>query len=109
MILNDKQDCVESIAKVLERTSAWRKAIAVNFPDDPRKCACCRDARKSSLLMQPTLQRLCFWNVAKRLESSRSLGWLPSQGEGFQFLCQSPCPTAVAYRVKKQKFYNVIL
>jgi len=36
MILNDKQDCVESIAKVLERTSAWRKAIAVNFPDDPR-------------------------------------------------------------------------
>jgi len=36
MILNDKQDCVESIAKVLERTAAWRKAIAVNFKNDPR-------------------------------------------------------------------------
>ena len=36
MILNDKQDCIDSIAKVLERTAAWRKAIAVNFPDDPR-------------------------------------------------------------------------
>jgi hypothetical protein len=31
MILNDKQDCIDSIAKVLERTAAWRKAIAVNF------------------------------------------------------------------------------
>ena len=36
MTLNDKQDCIDSIAKVLERTAAWRKAIAVNFPDDPR-------------------------------------------------------------------------
>jgi hypothetical protein len=36
MIMNDKQDCIESIARVLERTSAWRKAISVNFPDDPR-------------------------------------------------------------------------
>jgi hypothetical protein len=36
MILNDKQDCIDSIAKVLERTAAWRKAIAVNFPEDPR-------------------------------------------------------------------------
>ena len=36
MILNDKQDCIDSIAKVLERTAAWRKAIAVNFPDDNR-------------------------------------------------------------------------
>jgi len=36
MILNDKQDCIDSIAKALERTSAWRKAIAVNFPDDTR-------------------------------------------------------------------------
>jgi len=36
MIPNDKQDCIDSIAKVLERTAAWRKAISVNFPDDPR-------------------------------------------------------------------------
>jgi hypothetical protein len=30
MILNDKQDCIDSIAKVLERTAAWRKVIAGN-------------------------------------------------------------------------------
>jgi hypothetical protein len=36
MILNDKQDCIESIAKILESTSAWRKATAVKYPDDPR-------------------------------------------------------------------------
>lgn len=36
MILNDKQDCIDSIAKVLERTAAWRNAIAVNFKNDPR-------------------------------------------------------------------------
>jgi hypothetical protein len=36
-ISNDnKLDCVESIVRVLERTSAWRKAITINFPDDPR-------------------------------------------------------------------------
>jgi hypothetical protein len=36
MILSGKQDCIESMARVLERTSAWRKAITVNFPNDPR-------------------------------------------------------------------------
>src|SRR5437899_9313405 len=36
MILKDKQDCIESIAKVLEGTSAWRKSISARFPDDPR-------------------------------------------------------------------------
>lgn len=36
MILNDKNDCIESIARVLERTSTWRKALTANFPDDPR-------------------------------------------------------------------------
>jgi hypothetical protein len=39
MILNDKQDCIDSISRVLERTAAWRKAIAVNFPDDNRNIA----------------------------------------------------------------------
>jgi hypothetical protein len=36
MILNHKQDCIESIARVLEKTSAWRRATATKFPDDPR-------------------------------------------------------------------------
>jgi hypothetical protein len=36
MILNDKQDCIESIARILENTSAWRKATAVKYPDDLR-------------------------------------------------------------------------
>jgi hypothetical protein len=36
MILNDKQDCIESIAKVLEGTSSWRKSLSTRFPDDPR-------------------------------------------------------------------------
>jgi hypothetical protein len=35
MISNDKQDCIESIVRGLERTSAWRKAISANF-NDPR-------------------------------------------------------------------------
>jgi hypothetical protein len=33
---NDKQACIDSISRVLERTAVWRKAIAVNFPDDSR-------------------------------------------------------------------------
>jgi hypothetical protein len=36
VIFQEKQDCIESIIKILERTSAWRKAISVNFPDDTR-------------------------------------------------------------------------
>jgi hypothetical protein len=36
MILNDKQDCIESIAKILEKTSAWRRSTAAKYPDDPR-------------------------------------------------------------------------
>jgi hypothetical protein len=36
MILNDKQDCIESIARILEKTSAWRRSTAAKFPDDPR-------------------------------------------------------------------------
>jgi hypothetical protein len=36
MILNDKQDCIESIARILERTSAWRRSTAAKFPGDER-------------------------------------------------------------------------
>jgi hypothetical protein len=36
MILNDKQDCIESIIRVLEGTSAWRRTTSARFPDDPR-------------------------------------------------------------------------
>jgi hypothetical protein len=36
MILNDKQDCTESIARILEQTSAWRKRTAAKFPGDQR-------------------------------------------------------------------------
>ena len=36
MILNDnKQDCIESIARILERTAEWRKTALARF-DDPR-------------------------------------------------------------------------
>jgi hypothetical protein len=35
MSLNDKTDCVESIVRVLERTSAWRKSLSAKF-NDPR-------------------------------------------------------------------------
>jgi hypothetical protein len=34
-MINDKNDCVESVVRVLERTSAWRKSISANF-SDPR-------------------------------------------------------------------------
>lgn len=33
---NDKFDCVDSIIKALERTSAWRKALTIRFPEDSR-------------------------------------------------------------------------
>jgi hypothetical protein len=36
MILNDKQDCIESIARILEQTSAWRRKTAAKFPGDER-------------------------------------------------------------------------
>jgi hypothetical protein len=36
MILNDnKQDCIESIVRILERTAEWRKTALARF-DDPR-------------------------------------------------------------------------
>jgi hypothetical protein len=36
MILNDKEDCIESITKSLEHTSTWRKALIRRWPDDAR-------------------------------------------------------------------------
>jgi hypothetical protein len=36
MILNDTQDCIESFALILEKTSAWRRSTAAQFPGDPR-------------------------------------------------------------------------
>jgi hypothetical protein len=32
---NDKQDCIESIVRILERTAEWRKTALARF-DDPR-------------------------------------------------------------------------
>jgi hypothetical protein len=36
MILNDKQDGIEHIARILDQTSAWRKRKAAEWPDDQR-------------------------------------------------------------------------
>jgi hypothetical protein len=36
MILNDKQDCIEQFARILEQTSAWRRKTATKYPDDLR-------------------------------------------------------------------------
>jgi hypothetical protein len=33
--MNDKQDCIESIVRILERTAEWRKTALARF-DDPR-------------------------------------------------------------------------
>jgi hypothetical protein len=35
-MLNDKEDCIETIIKTLERTSAWRKTLMARWPDDAR-------------------------------------------------------------------------
>lgn len=43
---NDKQECIESISKILERTSAWRKSLTLRWPDDPR------NARAAATLIQ---------------------------------------------------------
>lgn len=36
MMLNDKDDCIETIIKALDRASAWRKTLTARWPDDPR-------------------------------------------------------------------------
>jgi hypothetical protein len=36
LILNDKHDCIESIALILEQTAAWRRKTAAKYPDDNR-------------------------------------------------------------------------
>jgi hypothetical protein len=33
---HDKEECVDFILRVLERTSTWRKSLATKFPDDAR-------------------------------------------------------------------------
>ena len=37
--MKDKQDCTELLAKILDRTSKWRRKTAAKFPDDPRNLA----------------------------------------------------------------------
>lgn len=32
--MNDKNECVESITTTLDKTSAWRKSLAIRYPDD---------------------------------------------------------------------------
>lgn len=33
---NDKEECIESISKTLERAAAWRRSLTVRWPGDPR-------------------------------------------------------------------------
>jgi hypothetical protein len=35
-MLNQKQDCIESLTDGLKSTSAWRKVTSARFPDDAR-------------------------------------------------------------------------
>jgi hypothetical protein len=35
-MINEKNDAVEYIVRVLEQKSDWRKSLAARFPDDPR-------------------------------------------------------------------------
>jgi hypothetical protein len=35
-MINDKQDCIESLTSALKSTSAWRKVTSARFPDDTR-------------------------------------------------------------------------
>jgi hypothetical protein len=49
MILNDKEDCVEPIIKVLESTSAWRKTTALRFPDDNRNAKAAKTLDRLSI------------------------------------------------------------
>ena len=32
----DKIDCVECLARSLERSAVWRRSLSTKFPDDPR-------------------------------------------------------------------------
>jgi predicted aminopeptidase len=36
MILNDKTDCTEFLARILDQTQAWRRKTAAEYADDPR-------------------------------------------------------------------------
>jgi hypothetical protein len=33
---NSKSECIESIVRAMERSSVWRKSLALRYPDDPR-------------------------------------------------------------------------
>jgi hypothetical protein len=112
MILNDKQSCIDSIAKVLERTAAWRKAIAVNFPDDPRNMRAAETLEKLAIEannlsdehwsdLKPTFQR--GWASEKwrngLSQAARSVGF-HHRAKDFNFfakvLVQQLSPSSVA-------------
>lgn len=39
---NDRSDCIDSTIKVCQRTSAWRKALTIRYPEDPRNARAAR-------------------------------------------------------------------
>ena len=67
-MLNQKQDCIESLTGRLKSTSAWRKATSARFPDDTRNVKAAK-----------TLDRLAAEAInltdAQFLELSPYFGW----------------------------------
>jgi hypothetical protein len=67
-MINDKQDCIESIVRVLERTSEWRKVTSARFPEDTR------NAKSVKILDRLAVEAINLTD-AQWLELSPYFGW----------------------------------
>ncbi|MDH2350869.1 hypothetical protein QCM80_09335 [Bradyrhizobium sp. SSUT112] len=75
-MINDKQDCIESVTKVLERTSVWRKSLVARWPDDPRNARAA--ARLDQLAADATNMTDDQWTELKSYYGWASESWRDS-------------------------------
>jgi hypothetical protein len=84
MIL-DKQDCIDSIAEALNRTSVWRKSLVSKFADDPCNILAAATLDKLAidisrlsapqwLELKPFFGGLGIRDMAQRVESGGAAG-----------------------------------
>lgn len=107
---NEKQDCIESIVRGLERTSAWRKAISANF-NDPRNmravatldqlaidAARMNDAQWASLKAHYAWTSLAWRNSLTQV--TRQIGFLQS-ASGLWIIRYCACPRTFAVETRR--------
>jgi hypothetical protein len=67
-MINDKQDCIESLTGGLKSTSAWRKVTSARFPDDTR------NVKAAKILDRLAVEAINLTD-AQWLELSPYFGW----------------------------------